>query len=63
MLYIRNAMLVCWAIEWMILRYGGMKAYKTARPFFFGLVLGDCIIGCAWNIIGLIFDTPAYGIW
>jgi hypothetical protein len=63
MLYIWNAMLISWAIKWVILRYGGMKAYKTARPFFFGLVLGDYIIGCAWNIIGLIFDTPAYSIW
>jgi hypothetical protein len=63
MLYIWNAMLISWAIKWVILRYGGMKACKIARPFFFGLVLGDYIIGCAWNIIGLIFDTPAYSIW
>jgi hypothetical protein len=63
MLYIWNAMLISWAAKYIILKYGGMKAYRKARPFFFGLVLGDYIMGCAWNIFGLVFDTPAYSIW
>ncbi|MBD3183489.1 hypothetical protein GF312_14435 [Candidatus Poribacteria bacterium] len=63
MLYIWNAMLISWAAKYIILKYGGLKAYRTARPFFFGLVLGDYIIGCAWNIFGLIFNTRAYSIW
>jgi hypothetical protein len=63
MLYIWNAMLISWTVKWVILKYGGMRAYRKARPFFFGLVLGDYIIGCAWNIFGLIFNMPAYSIW
>jgi len=63
MFYIWNAMLISWAIKWVILKYGGIKAYRKARPFFFGLVLGDYIIGCSWNIIGLVFNMPAYSIW
>ncbi len=63
MFYIWNAMLISWAIKWIILKYGGLNAYRKARPFFFGLILGDYIIGCTWNIIGLIFNMPAYSIW
>ncbi len=63
MFYIWNAMLISWAIKWIILKYGGLSTYRKARPFFFGLVLGDYIIGCTWNIIGLIFNMPAYSIW
>jgi len=63
MFYIWNAILISWAIKWAILKYGGFKAYRKARPFFFGLVLGDYIIGCSWNIIGLVFNMPAYSIW
>jgi len=63
MFYIWNAVLISWTIKWFILKYGGLKAYRKACPFFFGLVLGDYIIGCGWNIIGLIFNTPAYSIW
>jgi len=63
MFYIWNAMLISWAIKYIILKYGGFKAYSKGRPFFFGLVLGDYIIGCMWNILGLIFNMPAYSIW
>jgi len=63
MFYIWNAMMISWAIKWLLLKYGGMKTYRKTRPFFFGLVLGDYIMGCLWNIIGLIFNTPAYSIW
>jgi len=63
MLYIWNAMLISWAAKYVILKYGGMKAYRKARPFFFGLVLGDYIIGCLWNISGIVLNTPAYSIW
>lgn len=63
MFYIWNAMLISWAIKWIILKYGGLSTYRKARPFFFGLVLGDYIIGCTWNIIGLTFNMPAYSIW
>ncbi len=63
MFYIWNAILISWAIKYMILKFGGFKAYAKGRPFFFGLVLGDYMIGCLWNILGLIFNMPAYSIW
>ncbi|MBM3493116.1 MAG: hypothetical protein FJX72_02155 [Armatimonadetes bacterium] len=29
-----------WAVKALIIRYGGLRAYRKAVPFFVGLVLG-----------------------
>ena len=48
-----NAFLA-WLFKTPILRYGGVSAYRTVRPFFLGLVLGQFIIyGVFWVIDGL----------
>ena len=45
-----------WAAKLFILKYGGQKAYRTALPFFLGLVLGDFVLASLWTIIGIVFD-------
>ena len=33
--------LLAWVFKATILRYGGMRVYQKARPFFLGMVLGE----------------------
>ncbi|HEV2472607.1 MAG TPA: DUF6785 family protein, partial [Chthonomonadales bacterium] len=47
-------MLVAWMVKTTILRYGGMKGYRRALPFFLGLILGDFVTGSAWSIFGAL---------
>ncbi len=52
-----------WLIKTLILRYGGLDWYRKARPFFFGLIVGDCVIGSIWTLIAIVFEIPAYSVW
>lgn len=54
------ATLVGWLIKSLIIRYGGMKTYKRAIPFFIGLILGDYITGSVWAIYGSITGVTTY---
>jgi hypothetical protein len=53
-------MLIAWIVKAAVLRYGGLRFYLRAVPFFFGMILGESMVGCAWPLIGLIFNVPAY---
>jgi hypothetical protein len=55
--------LISWLIKMMMLKYGGLRLYKQAVPFFLGLILGEMIIGCAWTLIGLALGIPYYSFW
>ncbi len=41
----------CWLIKRIILKYGGLRAYRDVLPLFLGLVLGDFVLGSVWGII------------
>jgi len=43
-----------WMLKVFLLKFGGLKAFQRAKPFFIGLVVGDCLIGGIWAIVGLI---------
>ncbi len=53
-------LMVAWLVKVSILRYGGLKTYKSAIPFFLGLILGEMSMGCLWGIIGIGFGIPYY---
>lgn len=48
------SMLLGWLVKMVILKYGGLRMYRKARPVLLGLVLGDCIVGGIWSIVAMI---------
>jgi len=56
-------MIIAWIAKSALLRYGGLQAYRRALPLFFGLILGETVVGCAWPLIGLMFNVPTYSFW
>jgi hypothetical protein len=51
---------VAWLVKWLILKYGGVKAYRKAVPFFFGIILGEFVVGGFWAILSIIVKKPIY---
>jgi len=43
-----------WFIKLVTLRWGGLRTYRTLRPFFLGLVLGNIACAGMWLIIDAI---------
>ena len=54
---------VAWAAKFLLLRYGGLRAYATALPFFLGLILGDCVIGGIWALVDFFTSAPTFSVW
>ena len=50
-------LLIAMVAKWIILRNGGIKAYRRAIPFFIGLVLGEALMGCFWPLLSLILRS------
>ena len=44
-------------------RATGLRGYRTALPFFFGLILGEFVVGSLWNLAGLVFGLEIYRFW
>ncbi len=49
--------------KFVILRYGGLRTYRRALPFFLGLILGEITIGSMWTLLGIALGIPTYGFW
>lgn len=58
--------LVVWICKVLILRYGGMKLYRTAIPGFLGFALGHAFTaGVVWGLVGAVSPrvVPGYAVW
>jgi hypothetical protein len=42
--YIIPALLFTWLVRPLLLRYGGLRAHRTALPIFLGLLAGDATV-------------------
>ncbi len=49
---------VAWMLKALILRYGGMRLYRQARPFFLGMILGEFTMALFWTLAAALLDTP-----
>ena len=56
-------LVIAMTAKWVILRHGGVKAYRRAIPFFVGLVLGEALLGCFWPIVSLILRSSVYSFY
>jgi hypothetical protein len=52
--------LLAWALKGIMLRYGGMRLYRAALPFFLGLILGDYVVPAFWSLYGVITGQQMY---
>jgi hypothetical protein len=49
-----------WSAKLLILRYGGMRLYRSVLPLVFGVILGDVASQTGWSIVGAVLDIPVY---
>jgi len=54
---------ISWLVKLVLLKQGGIGAYRRAVPFFMGLLFGDYLIGGSWIIIRQIFNVNTYVFW
>jgi hypothetical protein len=52
-----GSIFIGWVLKALIQRYGGMKGYLTALPFFLGLIVGDVINSVVWITLGYVTGT------
>lgn len=48
------SMLLGWALKSLILRYGGFRRFREAKPFFLGLVVGEFGAAGLWLILDFL---------
>lgn len=63
MVWVWSAVCVGWIIKAVLLKFGGLRIYRKAGPFFVGLVLGDYLTGTFWSLVGAVFEIPVYRVW
>ena len=49
-----------WAAKSAILKFGGLRLYRRASPFFLGLVLGQFVMASFWGLLGSILSKYMY---
>jgi len=43
-----------WLIKRTVIRYGGLKMYRSARNIFLGMILGESIVAIPWAVVGFV---------
>jgi len=45
------AIFATWIAKLILLRYGGLRAHRTALPLFLGFIAGDALNGLIWQVV------------
>ena len=53
-------LLIAWLLKTGVIKYAGYKLYGQLMPFFLGLIVGQCLVGCVASTIGLVLHQPLY---
>jgi len=61
--YLWTPILVGWICKFVTLRIGGLRFYRDATMLFFGLMLGEFVVGCSWTLLGMAFNVKLYDFW
>jgi len=57
-------LLIAWLLKLVILRYSGLRGFRRTLPFFYGLILGQFVIGSLLNLITMAFGVQRiYMFW
>ena len=51
-----------WLLKGRLVNYGGMRAYRAARPFFLGLLMGQAVALGVWYSVALCAGLPYGGV-
>ena len=57
---VSQSLFLVWAIKASLLRWGGLRAYRRAFPFFAALVIGEALMQAAWAGINAGIGTKFY---
>ncbi len=61
--YFWSCLLIASAVKFLVLRYGGQRAYQNTVPFMIGLVLGEYTVGAFWSALSVALQRPIYDIY
>ncbi len=51
---------IAWTIKTILVRHGGIGAYRKTLPLFLGAMLGEFVMGSIWAILGLSLGERMY---
>ena len=55
--------LLGWIVKVLVVRYGGAASYRSIRPFFIGLILGDLFMRFLWGAVAMFGEAGGgYGM-
>ncbi len=58
--YFWTCTLIAWALKVIITRYGGHKTHQRALPFFYGVILGEFLVGAFWSALSVVLQRKLY---